>query len=98
MLASEGSALEDLKSKWEDWYGDLMSHYEWNELEHNGRKFLYVCGMAVIDIDGCGFASNLLQVIGWADGDVTLSEKEREEIVRLLKSRHGIENVSFWAS
>ena len=47
----------------------------------------HVVDKPVIDIDGCGFASNLLQVIGWADGDVTLSEKEREEIVRLLKSR-----------
>ncbi len=91
-------AVEDLKRKWEDWYGDLMAHYQWNELEYNGRVVLYVCGTAVIDSDGHGLASDLLQVVGCADGDMTFDEEERGEIARLLKGRHCIENVSFWSS
>jgi len=89
--------VEDLKRKWEDWYGDLMAHYQWNELEYNGRAVLYVCGTAVIDVDGRSWASNMLQVMGYADSGTALGEEERGEIGQLLKGRHGIENVSFWS-
>ncbi len=90
--------MEDLKRKWEDWYADLMTHYEWSELEFNGRNVLYVCGAALIDCDGRGMTSELVQVIGYVDCETALGEDERGEIAQLLKSRHGIENVSFWSS
>jgi hypothetical protein len=89
--------VEDIKSRWEDWYGDMMAHHQWNEMDYNGRTLLYVCGTAVIDADGRGFASDLVQVIGCTDG-AELSEEERREIAQLLKGQHGIENLSFWSS
>jgi hypothetical protein len=90
------SPVEDIKRKWEEWYGDLMAHYQWNELEYNGRTVLYVCGTAVIDVDGRGFASSMLQVIGCADG-AALNGDEEAEIAGMLRKMHGTENVSFWS-
>ena len=88
--------MEDFKRKWEEWYGDLMAQYQWNELEYEGEKVLYVSGTALIDIDGCTFVSEVLQVIGYIDSDKLLDEAQQKEITQLLKSLHGAENISFW--
>jgi len=88
--------VEDFKRKWEDWYGDLMAQYQWHELEYEGERVLYVCGMASIDIDGNTYSSQVLQVIGYMDSEQPLDEARQKDITQLLKDRHGIENISFW--
>ena len=88
--------MEDFKRKWEEWYGDLMAQYQWNELEYEGERVLYVCGMASIDIDGNTYSSQVLQVIGYMDSEQPLDEARQKDITQLLKDRHGIENISFW--
>ncbi len=88
--------MEDFKRKWEDWYGDLMAQYQWHELEYEGERVLYVCGMASIDIDGNTYSSQVLQVIGYMDSEQPLDEARQKDITQLLKDRHGIENISFW--
>lgn len=89
--------MEELKRKWEDWYGDFLTDYQWHELEYNGRQVLYVCGTAIINSDGCSLSSDLIQVIGYADSEKPLDEGQRKEITGLLKSQHGIGNISFWS-
>ena len=29
---------------WDEWYGDIMTHYQWCELEHNGRNIAFEYG------------------------------------------------------
>ncbi|UCC60447.1 MAG: hypothetical protein JSW38_07175 [Dehalococcoidia bacterium] len=89
--------MEEFKRKWEEWYGDMLPNYQWCELDYNGRQVLYVCGTAMIDSDGRGLASNLLQVIGYMDTEMTVEEEVQREIAELLKGQHGIENISFWS-
>ena len=88
--------IEEFKQKWEDWYGDQMTDYQWNELEYNGRKVLYVCGSAVINSDGRDLCANLLQVIGYVDAEMALNEEEQKEATELLRGMHGVQHVSFW--
>ena len=88
--------MEEFKRKWEDWYGDMMAQYQWHELEYEGERILYVCGTAVIDIDGNTFSSGVLQVIGYMDSEQPLDETRQKEITQLIKDRHGIENITFW--
>ena len=90
--------MEEFKQKWEEWYGDLLPYYQWEELEYNGRRVLYVCGTTMIDSDGRCLASNVLQVIGYVDAEIALEEEEQQEIAELLKRQHGIENISFWSA
>jgi hypothetical protein len=88
--------IEEIKRKWEDWYGDMVTSYQWNELEYNGRKVLYVCGQAMIDSDGRGLCADLLQVLGYVDEETALNEVEQKEIADMLRSMHGVQNISFW--
>ena len=90
--------MEEFKRKWEEWYGDLLPSYQWHELDYNGRRVLYVCGTAMIDSDGRGLASNMLQVIGYIDAEIAFEEEEQKEIAELLKRQHGIDNISFWSA
>ena len=90
--------MEDFKRKWEEWYGDLLPDFQWYELDYNGRKVLYVCGTAIIDSDGCSLTADLLQVIGYADSKVLLTDEEQKNIAELLKRQYGIENISFWSA
>ena len=86
----------ELKKKWEEWYGDMLNMYQWQELEHKGRKLLYVCGRFTMS-DDCGkFASTFTQVIGYLDSKKPLTEEEQNEIRELFKGQQGIENLSFW--
>lgn len=86
----------EFKKKWEEWYGDMLSGYQWNELEHKGKKLIYVCGRFTMSDDGSRFASNFTQVIGYLDSKKPLSEEEQNEIRKLFKCQQGIENLSFW--
>ena len=90
--------MEEFKRKWEDWYGDLLPDYQWQELDYNGKRVLYVCGTAVIDSDGRGLMSEMLQVIGYVDAVMPLAEEEQKDIAELLKRQHGIENIYFWSA
>ncbi len=88
--------IEELKRKWEEWYGDLLSEYQWFETEHKGRKLLYVCGRAVVSSDECGLASDFTQVIGYCDGQPSIAREEQKEIEELFGTRHGVGSISFW--
>ena len=88
----------EFKKKWEDWYGDLVSGYQWNEVEYKGRRVLYVCGRFTLSDDGSRLASAFTQVIGYADSGEPLNEDEQKEIRGLFSRQQGIDNISFWSS
>jgi len=88
--------IEELKRKWEEWYGDLLSEYQWFETEHKSRKLLYVCGRAVVSSDERGLASDFTQVIGYCDGQPSITQEEQKEIEELFRTRHGAGSISFW--
>jgi hypothetical protein len=88
----------EFKKKWEEWYGDMLSGYQWNELEYKGKKLIYVCGRFSLSDDGNRFASNFTQVIGYADFKKPLNEEEQNEVRELFKCQQGIENLSFWGA
>jgi len=88
---------KEFKQKWEDWYGDLLSGYQWLEFEYKGRRVLYVCGRFELSDDGSRLASSFTQVIGYADSGQPLDEEEQKGVRELLKSQQGIDNLSFWS-
>ncbi len=88
----------EFKKKWEEWYGDMLSMYQWQELEHKGRKLLYVCGRFMMSDDGSSLASTFTQVISYLDSKKPLTEEEQNEIKELFKCQQGIENLSFWTA
>jgi hypothetical protein len=88
--------VEDIKRKWEDWYGDQVSEYVWNELPYQDREVMYVSGRALIDIDGCQYASEFVQVMGWVDSEEPLSEQEQREVRDLLRGFCASDNIAFW--
>jgi len=88
----------ELKKKWEEWYGDMLSMYQWNELEHKGKKLLYVCGRFMLSDDGSSLASTFTQVIGYLDSKKPLTEEEQNEIRELFRCQQAIENLSFWTA
>jgi hypothetical protein len=92
----EGDGMEDIRQKWEDWYGDLLSAYEWHELEYGDGRVLYVCGNSTYTGGEGSVSSAFIQVMGRVDSDVSLDEEAQGEIAQLLKSRHGIDNICFW--
>jgi len=87
----------EFKKKWEEWYGDLLSGYQWLELDYKGRRVLYVCGRFALSDDGSKLASSFTQVIGDLDSDKPLNEEEQNEIRALFSRQQGIDNVSFWS-
>ena len=87
---------EELKQKWEEWYGDMLDSYQWNELDYNGRKVLYVCGTTAIESDGRALYADVLQVMGYMDSEGQLDDVEQKEVTELLKGMHGVHNISFW--
>ena len=88
----------EFKKKWEEWYGDMLSGYQWLELEYKGRKLIYVCGRFSLSDDGSRFASNFTQVISYSDFKKPLNEEEQNEVRELFKCQQGIENLSFWGA
>jgi len=88
----------EFKKKWEEWYGDMLSGYQWIEMEHKGGKLIYVCGRFALSDDGSRFASTFTQVIGYSDLKKPLNEEEQNEIRELFKCQQGIENLSFWTA
>lgn len=86
----------ELKKKWEEWYGDVVSGYQWSEFEYKGRKVLYVSGRFLLSDDGNRFTSTFTQFMGYADSDEPFTEEERKEIKTLFCREHGVENISFW--
>ena len=89
--------MEELMQKWEDWYGDVLTEYQWCELEYKGRKVLYVHGKAEISCGGGLLSSDLIQVMGYADSGLAIDEEEQKEITELFKSRQGIADICFWS-
>jgi hypothetical protein len=87
----------EFKKKWEEWYGDILSGHQWSELEHNGKKLIYVCGSFTMGTDRDWFTSNFIQVIGYSDLKELLGEEEQKEIKELFKCQQGGETLSFWA-
>jgi hypothetical protein len=88
--------VEDIKRKWEEWYGDQVAEYMWGELPYGDDTVVYVSGRTLIDIDGCQYASDFLQVIGRVDSQEPLGEREQQEITELLRGSCGSENIAFW--
>ena len=89
--------MQGFKDMWEDWYGDLLSTFEWHELEYNGREILYVHGISPYTGDDGDFSAAFVQVMGHLDPEAPINEEEQREITELLKSRHGIDSISFWS-
>ena len=89
--------MDEFKLKWEEWYADMLTAHQWNELDYEGRKILYVCGTTRYTGDEGDFSSNFVQVIGWTDSGEHIVEEERDAILEILKSHHGMDNVSFWS-
>ncbi len=87
----------EFRKKWEEWYGDMLSGYQWCEFDYKGRKVLYVSGRFTLSDDGSRFASTFTQIMGYADSDEPFTEEERKEIKALFCRQQGVENVSFWA-
>ena len=88
----------EFKKKWEEWYGDMLGMYQWQELEHKGRKLLYVCGRFTLSDEGSRLASTFTQVIGYLDSKKPLTEEEQNEIRELFRCQQGIDNLSFWTA
>jgi len=88
----------EFKKKWEEWYGDMLGMYQWQELEHKNRKLLFVCGRFTLSDDGSRLASTFTQVIGYLDSKKPLTEDEQNEIRELFRCQQGIENLSFWTA
>lgn len=86
----------EFKKRWEEWYGDMLSFYQWQELEYKGRRVLYVCGRYSLSDEGSKYASTFTQVMGYADSDQSLNEAERKEIREMLCRQQGVDTISFW--
>lgn len=89
--------MQEFKQKWEDWYGDLLSAYQWHELDYNGREILYVFGNSRYTGDEASFTAAFIQVVGYVDSGASIAEEDQQEIVQLLRSRHGLDNICFWS-
>jgi hypothetical protein len=87
---------EEFKQRWEEWYGDMLDSYQWNEIDYNSRKVLYVCGTTVIESDGRALYADVLQVMGYTDSEGQLDDVEQKEVTELLRGMHGVHNISFW--
>ena len=88
--------MQDIQRKWEEWYGDMVSAYQWSELDCINRKILYVYGCAKYTGDMGAIPAGFVQVIGSLDSDEPFNELERREITEYLKSMHRVDTVTFW--
>ena len=88
---------KDFKKTWEEWYGDMVSDFQWQEIEYKGRKVLYVCGRAAVGDEDKRLNSGFTQVMGYLDPEELLNEEDQKEVKGLLKGSFAIENVSFWS-
>lgn len=88
---------KDFRKTWEEWYGDMVSEYQWHELEYKGRKVLYVCGRAVVGDEDRRLSAGFTQVMGYLNPEELLNEDERKEVKELLKNSFSTENLSFWS-
>ena len=88
--------MQDVQRKWEEWYGDMVSTYQWSEVECVNRRILYVYGSAKYTGDIGALPAGFVQVIGCMDSDVPFSEEERKEISEFLRSMHRVDAISFW--
>ena len=89
--------MQELKQKWEEWYGDVVDDYHWYEIDFNGNMLLYVCGSACYTGDEKSFPIGFIQVIGYPETNALIDAVDQEGIIALLKSTHGIDNISFWS-
>ena len=90
--------MQEFREKWEEWYGDLLNAYQWDELEYEGRRILYVRGNTRYTGDEGAFTSDFIQVIGCLDSGLALEEEAHEGITQLLRGQHGIDNICFWST
>jgi len=93
---TQEDGMQELKAKWEEWYGDMVQMYQWHEIDHKGKDVLYVHGACVLDLDEGSYSSYFIQILGYVNSGELVAENEREELVDILKSMHGIDNISFW--
>ena len=90
--------MQEFKDMWEDWYADLLTMHQWHELEYKGREILYVHGVTHHTGDDGAFPAAFIQVMGHLDREAPVSEEEQQEIMELLRGRHGLENICFWSA
>jgi len=81
---------------WDDWYGDIMTQHHWCELEHNGRKVLYVHGRYEMSSGTDIVTPDLIQIIGYMDSEPSIDKKAQAEIEDIFRQQHSIQNISFW--
>ena len=67
--------MQGFKDMWEDWYGDLLSTYEWHELEYKGREILYVHGVSPYTGDDGDFSAAFVQVMWHLDPEAPKLER-----------------------
>jgi hypothetical protein len=90
--------MQELKAKWEEWYGDMVDMYQWQELDYQGKAIIYVHGNCILNLDEGNFSSYFIQVIGYKDSGETIEEREQQEVFQLLKDMHGMDNITFWTA
>lgn len=88
--------MQDIKDKWEEWYGDMVDMYQWSEINCSGKTVLYVSGCAKYTGDQESIPAGFVQVVGCVDSDMPFSEEEKKEIAELLKGMYKVDTVSFW--
>lgn len=89
--------MQDIKTKWEDWYGDMVSSYQWNEVDYNNKKVLYVFGCAKYTGDQGDIPAGFVQVMRYVDSELPIEGEAQREISNILKKMYRVETVSFWS-
>ena len=89
--------MQEFKKMWEDWYADLLDTHEWCELQYKGREIIYVHGNTRYTGAEGSFGAAFIQVMAHLEPELTMGEEEQKEIIDLLKSRHGLDNIRFWS-
>ncbi len=88
--------MQDIKEKWEEWYGDMVDMFQWSEIDCSGKTVLYVSGCAKYTGDEGSFPAGFVQVVGCTDSNTPFNEDEKKEITKLLKSMHKVDSIGFW--
>ena len=88
--------MQEFMNTWDEWYGDVLSQYQWCELEHRGKKVLYVHGRYEVCCGGDPVPTDMIQIIGYLSPEPFIDEDGQREIAELFRQRHNVENISFW--